>query len=57
MPCACNGRLLIFDSKLVHSVEKTLGENKRRRALTLWTLRPDDSGVVGEIYDIGGELV
>eukprot|EP00594_Rhizosolenia_setigera_P003826 CAMPEP_0178940810 /NCGR_PEP_ID=MMETSP0789-20121207/1029_1 /TAXON_ID=3005 /ORGANISM="Rhizosolenia setigera, Strain CCMP 1694" /LENGTH=244 /DNA_ID=CAMNT_0020619917 /DNA_START=287 /DNA_END=1021 /DNA_ORIENTATION=- len=52
-----NGRLLIFDSKLVHSVEKTLVENKRRRALTLWTLRPDDSGVVGEVYDIGGELV
>lgn len=48
-----NGRLVIFDSKLVHSVEKTTTDRKRRLALTLWTLRPEDSGVMGEIYDAG----
>lgn len=40
-----NGRLLIFDSMLVHSVEKVIGNSQRRRALTLWIKRPDDSGV------------
>jgi len=45
-----NGRLLIFDSKMVHSVEKVLNENKVRRALTLWIIRPEDSGVKGEDY-------
>jgi len=45
-----NGRLLIFDSKLVHSVEKVTQDLKSRRALTLWILKPEDSGVRGEVY-------
>jgi Rps23 Pro-64 3,4-dihydroxylase Tpa1-like proline 4-hydroxylase len=46
-----NGRLLIFDSCLVHSVQTvTSRENKRRRALTLWINRPNSSGVRGEVY-------
>jgi hypothetical protein len=44
-----NGRLLVFDSKLVHSVEKVTHPNKLRRALTLWINRPNDSGVKGEV--------
>ena len=45
-----NGRLLIFDSCMVHSVQKFLSPTKLRRALTLWILRPNDSGVTGETY-------
>lgn len=47
-----NGRLLIFDSRLVHSVQTntSAGNNKRRRALTLWINRPNNSGVRGEVY-------
>lgn len=46
-----NGRLIIFDSKLVHSVEKVT----QSKPLTLWILRPEDSGVRGEVYYCGGE--
>ena len=45
-----NGRLLIFDSCMVHSVEEVTNPTKIRRALTLWILRPNDSGVAGELY-------
>jgi Rps23 Pro-64 3,4-dihydroxylase Tpa1-like proline 4-hydroxylase len=45
-----NGRLLIFDSRLVHSVEKVTTMHRRRRALTLWINRLNDSGVRGEMY-------
>ena len=45
-----NGRLLIFDSCMVHSVEEVTNPTKLRRALTLWILRPNDSGVQGELY-------
>jgi Rps23 Pro-64 3,4-dihydroxylase Tpa1-like proline 4-hydroxylase len=44
-----NGRLLIFESSLVHSVEPVTSE-KVRRAFTLWVTRPNDSDVRGEIY-------
>jgi hypothetical protein len=44
---------LIFDSTLVHSVEKVTHPTQLRRALTLWVLRPNDSGVRGETYDEG----
>lgn len=45
------GRLLIFDSRAVHSVQPVLRTNGRRRALTLWINRPVDSGLVpGEQY-------
>jgi len=47
-----NGRLLIFDSRLVHSVEEVTS-NKRRIALTLWITRPEKNGVRGEIFDPG----
>jgi hypothetical protein len=48
-----NERLLIFDSTLVHSVEKVTHPAKLRRALTLWIERPNDSGVQGETFDGG----
>ena len=48
-----NGKLLIFDSRLVHSVEKVHTPDKSRLALTLWTLRPENRIVRGEIYDEG----
>ena len=48
-----NGKLLIFDSRLVHSVEKVHAPDKSRLALTLWTLRPENRIVRGEIYDEG----
>lgn len=48
-----NGQLLIFDSKLVHSVEKVTQSSKPRRALTLWILRPEESGARGEVYYFG----
>ena len=45
-----NGRLLIFDSCMVHTVEELLSATKIRRALTLWILRPNNSDVAGESY-------
>ena len=48
-----NGRLLLFDSRLYHSVQKVKSASKSRLALTLWIMRPEDSGVRGEIWDEG----
>ena len=45
-----NGKLLLFDSRMIHSVEKVLHHSKIRRALTLWITRPEESGVTGESY-------
>lgn len=45
-----NGRLIIFDACLIHSVERVTQKTKKRRALTLWINRPDDSGVQGENF-------
>ncbi|KAL3809079.1 hypothetical protein ACHAXA_007864 [Cyclostephanos tholiformis] len=45
-----NGKLLLFDSRMIHSVEKVLSEGKIRRALTLWIIRPEENGVTGEDY-------
>lgn len=45
-----NGRLLIFDSCLVHAVERVTQGEQVRRALTLWINRPNDSGVAGEVF-------
>ncbi|CAJ1954119.1 unnamed protein product [Cylindrotheca closterium] len=45
-----NGRLVIFDSSNIHSVEKVTHTTKKRRALTLWITRPNNSGVEGEQY-------
>ena len=47
-----NGKLLLFDSRMVHSVEEVLNKYKIRRALTLWITRPEESGVSGEDYFI-----
>lgn len=45
------GRLLIFDSRTVHSVEPVLRTTGCRRALTLWINRPVDCELVpGETY-------
>ena len=52
-----NGRLLIFDSMLVHSVERVIGDEQKRRALTLWIKRPDDSGVKAPRVTKGEESV
>lgn len=46
-----NGKLLIFDSRLVHSVEKVLSKTKKRLALTLWIMRPEDCGVVVDMWN------
>ena len=46
-----NGKLVLFDSKLVHSVEKVL-TNRQRRALTIWIMRPSEERVQGEIIDV-----
>jgi Rps23 Pro-64 3,4-dihydroxylase Tpa1-like proline 4-hydroxylase len=43
-----NGRLLMFDSRLVHSVQPVTSTTKRRRALTLWINKPNNSDVRGE---------
>jgi Rps23 Pro-64 3,4-dihydroxylase Tpa1-like proline 4-hydroxylase len=43
-----NGRLLVFDSRLVHSVQPVTSTTKRRRALTLWINKPNNSDVRGE---------
>eukprot|EP00563_Minutocellus_polymorphus_P018905 CAMPEP_0197726020 /NCGR_PEP_ID=MMETSP1434-20131217/12696_1 /TAXON_ID=265543 /ORGANISM="Minutocellus polymorphus, Strain CCMP3303" /LENGTH=478 /DNA_ID=CAMNT_0043311811 /DNA_START=91 /DNA_END=1527 /DNA_ORIENTATION=+ len=45
-----NGKLLLFDSRMIHSVEKVLHQSKIRRALTLWMTRPEESGATGEIF-------
>eukprot|EP00977_Amphora_coffeiformis_P004152 scaffold846_cov168-Amphora_coffeaeformis.AAC.9 len=45
-----NGRLLIFDSCLVHAVQRVTQGQQTRRALTLWINRPNDSGVRGEVF-------
>ena len=46
-----NGKLLIFDSRLVHSVEMVKSHDKKRLALTIWMMRPEESGVVVDIWD------
>ena len=52
-----NGKLLLFDSTLIHSVQKVTSPIKKRFAFTLWTLRPiDNPYIVGETYDIGQTL-
>lgn len=43
-----NGKLLLFDSRIVHSVEEVTHQSKIRRALTLWITRPEESGVTGK---------
>ena len=47
----CNGKLLIFDSRLIHSVERVKTAEKKRLALTLWMMRPEDCGVAVDIWD------
>lgn len=49
-----NGKLLLFDSRMVHSVEKVFNKIKTRRALTLWMVRPEESGATGEGYFLIG---
>ena len=45
-----NGRMILFDSCLIHSVQAVTSEEKVRRALTIWIYRPEDSGVQGEQF-------
>ena len=50
-----DGRLLVFDSRLVHAVRpNTSADGKLRTALTLWITRPTDEPVRGEVWDEGG---
>ena len=44
-----NGRLVVFDSGLSHSVEKVLQKEYARLALTVWILRPQDRPLYGDI--------
>ena len=46
-----NGKLLIFDSRLIHSVEEVKSSNKKRRALTVWLMRPEDNGVSANVWN------
>jgi hypothetical protein len=46
-----NGKLLIFDSRLVHSVEKILDPHRKRLAMTIWINRPEDSGVSVNVWN------
>lgn len=50
-----NGKLLLFDSRMIHSVENVFNKNKTRRALTLWMVRPEESGATGEDYFLIGD--
>jgi len=52
-----NGVLLIFDSRLIHSVQRVTSAEKKRLAFTVWLLRPEDNGCAGEIYDSGEENI
>lgn len=45
-----NGRMILFDSCLIHSVRAVTAEEKVRRALTVWIYRPEDSHVPGELF-------
>ena len=45
-----NGRLIIFNSCYIHSVQTVTSKTKKRRALTLWINRPNHSGVEGEKF-------
>lgn len=44
-----NGRLLLFDSALLHSVEPVLQNKYSRLALTIWITRPEDRPLYGDI--------
>jgi hypothetical protein len=46
-----NGKLLIFDSKLIHSVEEVKSLNKKRKALTVWLMRPEDNAVSADVWN------
>ena len=46
-----NGKLLIFDSRLVHSVEEVTSLEKKRLALTIWIMKPEDCGVTVDIWN------
>jgi Predicted proline hydroxylase len=52
-----NGKLLIFDSRLVHSVEKVLDPYKKRLAMTIWINRPEDNGVSVNVWNENEERV
>lgn len=43
-----NGRLLVFDSRLIHAVQPVTSTTKCRRAMTLWIQRPNNSGAGGD---------
>lgn len=45
-----NGRMILFDSCLIHSVQAVTVRGKVRRALTIWIYRPEDSDVKGEQF-------
>ena len=44
-----NCRLLIFDSRLLHSVKPVLQSDYPRQALTVWISRPEDRPLYGDI--------
>ena len=50
-----NGKLLLFNSRMIHSVEEVVSESKVRRALTLWIRRPEKSGIIDESFSVDEE--
>mmetsp|Transcript_8606 Transcript_8606/g.9995 ORF Transcript_8606/g.9995 Transcript_8606/m.9995 type:complete len:95 (-) Transcript_8606:59-343(-) len=46
-----NGKLLIFDSRLVHSVERVLTKEKKRIAMTLWINKPEEGTAAVNIWN------
>jgi len=49
------GRLVIFDSTLIHEVRPSISES--RRALTMWIGRPCSNEARGETWDLGDGLL
>ena len=45
-----NGRMILFDSCLIHSVQAVTSVEKVRRALTIWIYRPENNAVKGEQF-------
>lgn len=46
-----NGKLLIFDSRLIHSVEEVKSSSRKRRALTVWLMRPENNNVSLDVWN------
>ena len=50
-----NGKLLLFNSRMIQSVEEVVSKSKVWRALTLWIMRPEKSGIIDESFSVDEE--